>query len=141
MNGVTFDLTFFTVKCCVFIFKQKTAYEMRISDWSSDVCSSDLATSIAGSVRSHPAPKPHRPRHRPARSDRRATRPASRLRPQRHRSRARRSEERRVGKECVSPCRSRWSQYHYKKERHAMYIKQSTHRQTFKNVVLFLVIT
>src|SRR3546814_8183599 len=29
--------------CCVFFFKQKTAYEMRISDWSSDVCSSDLA--------------------------------------------------------------------------------------------------
>src|SRR3546814_3431733 len=27
----------------VFFFKQKTAYEMRISDWSSDVCSSDLA--------------------------------------------------------------------------------------------------
>src|SRR3546814_8897828 len=27
-----------------FLFKQKTAYEMRISDWSSDVCSSDLAT-------------------------------------------------------------------------------------------------
>src|SRR3546814_1836631 len=26
----------------VFLFKQKTAYEMRISDWSSDVCSSDL---------------------------------------------------------------------------------------------------
>src|SRR3546814_6305019 len=30
------------VKCCFFFFKQKTAYEMRISDWSSDVCSSDL---------------------------------------------------------------------------------------------------
>src|SRR3546814_2542596 len=32
------------VVCCrlVFFFKQKTAYEMRISDWSSDVCSSDL---------------------------------------------------------------------------------------------------
>src|SRR3546814_10105345 len=30
------------VVCCVFVFKQKTAYEMRISDWSSDVCSSDL---------------------------------------------------------------------------------------------------
>src|SRR3546814_1245500 len=30
------------VGCCVFFFKQKTAYEMRISDWSSDVCSSDL---------------------------------------------------------------------------------------------------
>src|SRR3546814_1938421 len=32
--------------CCMFVFfffKQKTAYEMRISDWSSDVCSSDLA--------------------------------------------------------------------------------------------------
>src|SRR3546814_15610332 len=28
----------------VFFFKQKTAYELRISDWSSDVCSSDLAT-------------------------------------------------------------------------------------------------
>src|SRR3546814_3381926 len=28
----------------VFFFKQKTAYEMRISDWSSDVCSSDLTT-------------------------------------------------------------------------------------------------
>src|SRR3546814_6903766 len=28
----------------VFLFKQKTAYEMRISDWSSDVCSSDLPT-------------------------------------------------------------------------------------------------
>src|SRR3546814_10047010 len=30
-----------------FFFKQKTAYEMRISDWSSDVCSSDLDTSVA----------------------------------------------------------------------------------------------
>src|SRR3546814_5400568 len=31
------------VSCCIFFFfKQKTAYEMRISDWSSDVCSSDL---------------------------------------------------------------------------------------------------
>src|SRR3546814_12929599 len=29
---------------CFFFFKQKTAYEMRISDWSSDVCSSDLGT-------------------------------------------------------------------------------------------------
>src|SRR3546814_9189356 len=37
-----------SVRCChkclyaIFFFKQKTAYEMRISDWSSDVCSSDL---------------------------------------------------------------------------------------------------
>src|SRR3546814_18262125 len=34
------------VCCGVFFFKQKTAYEMRISDWSSDVCSSDLPTAI-----------------------------------------------------------------------------------------------
>src|SRR3546814_4198930 len=31
-----------------FFFKQKTAYEMRISDWSSDVCSSDLVAGVAG---------------------------------------------------------------------------------------------
>src|SRR3546814_3684219 len=31
---------------CLFFFKQKTAYEMRISDWSSDVCSSDLLRGI-----------------------------------------------------------------------------------------------
>src|SRR3546814_2282694 len=37
--------------CVFFFFKQKTAYEMRISDWSSDVCSSDLhlAGDVAGS--------------------------------------------------------------------------------------------
>src|SRR3546814_16793809 len=34
------------VACYLFCFKQKTAYEMRISDWSSDVCSSDLTASI-----------------------------------------------------------------------------------------------
>src|SRR3546814_7518726 len=33
---------------CFFFFKQKTAYEMRISDWSSDVCSSDLKARAAG---------------------------------------------------------------------------------------------
>src|SRR3546814_2542427 len=32
--------------CVVFFFKQKTAYEMRISDWSSDVCSSDLVPDL-----------------------------------------------------------------------------------------------
>src|SRR3546814_10491928 len=38
--------------CCffVFFFKQKTAYEMRISDWSSDVCSSDLQFFAAQAV-------------------------------------------------------------------------------------------
>src|SRR3546814_2701944 len=34
----------YSVCCVLFFFKQKTAYEMRISDWSSDVCSSDLHT-------------------------------------------------------------------------------------------------
>src|SRR3546814_2500892 len=34
--------------CVFFFFKQKTAYEMRISDWSSDVCSSDLAEEQQG---------------------------------------------------------------------------------------------
>src|SRR3546814_5829398 len=32
---------------CIFFFKQKTAYEMRISDWSSDVCSSDLLVEMS----------------------------------------------------------------------------------------------
>src|SRR3546814_3651166 len=36
-----------SVVACVFFFKQKTAYEMRISDWSSDVCSSDLRHRVA----------------------------------------------------------------------------------------------
>src|SRR3546814_4618396 len=40
-----FILWFF---CVFFFFKQKTAYEMRISDWSSDVCSSDLAQRLLG---------------------------------------------------------------------------------------------
>src|SRR3546814_7794957 len=35
-------MTYLCTLCLIFFFKQKTAYEMRISDWSSDVCSSDL---------------------------------------------------------------------------------------------------
>src|SRR3546814_9581520 len=34
------------ILCVFFFFKQKTAYEMRISDWSSDVCSSDLQAQL-----------------------------------------------------------------------------------------------
>src|SRR3546814_4999865 len=34
----------------VFFFKQKTAYEMRISDWSSDVCSSDLKANLWATI-------------------------------------------------------------------------------------------
>src|SRR3546814_8754084 len=37
-----------------FFFKQKTAYEVRISDWSSDVCSSDLLKLLRGSVPAEP---------------------------------------------------------------------------------------
>src|SRR3546814_1942629 len=54
-----------------FFFKQKTAYEMRISDWSSDVCSSDLA---------EPARAPAHP-HGPERPDGRAGRAALSRRP------------------------------------------------------------
>src|SRR3546814_6255265 len=56
---------------CVFFFKQKTAYEMRISDWSSDVCSADLALRIIMrrilEGRASPI-MPHQPEHdrRPA---------------------------------------------------------------------------
>src|SRR3546814_2735295 len=48
----------------VFFFKQKTAYEMRISDWSSDVCSSDLA--IAPLLPELRRPRPAWVRARPA---------------------------------------------------------------------------
>src|SRR3546814_4019952 len=102
-----------------FFFKQKTAYEMRISDWSSDVCSSDLqhgtdqridqlllaALGLAGIVFEE--------------------KPVIRVLAHRqlvHHQLAvfvalgeivhARSEERRVGKECVSTCRSRWSPSH-----------------------------
>src|SRR3546814_1023339 len=40
------EIVWCLVVSCVFFFKQKTAYEMRISDWSSDVCSSDLAAGV-----------------------------------------------------------------------------------------------
>src|SRR3546814_7585092 len=88
--------------CWFLLFKQDTAYEMRISDWSSDVCSSDLHR--AGQRRAHPgAIDPHR------------SLDLGRIERQREVQRPRaaaRSEERRVGKECVSTCRSRWAPYH-----------------------------
>src|SRR3546814_6700034 len=95
----------------VFFFKQKTAYEMRISDWSSDVCSSDLLDRGRPDLRLQlrRCGTPGDPRlcadlpPRPA-----GLEVPGRL--------AGRSEERRVGKECVSPCRCRWSPYHYKKK-------------------------
>src|SRR3546814_1827606 len=93
-----------------FFFKQKTAYEMRISDWSSDVCSSDLADLPEGALESAYA------RMEAARQEEAKTIAAQGQRDaQIIRAGAEaqaRSEERRVGKECVSTCRSRWSPYH-----------------------------
>src|SRR3546814_4060448 len=43
---------FVGMSCCFFFFKQKTAYELRISDWSSDVCSSDLVATARATLRS-----------------------------------------------------------------------------------------
>src|SRR3546814_19735591 len=43
-----------------FFFKQKTAYEMRISDWSSDVCSSDLPHDVGALPTDRPATRLHR---------------------------------------------------------------------------------
>src|SRR3546814_6932688 len=47
-----------------FFFKQKTAYEMRISDWSSDVCSSDLTVPSDPDREDRRNPRPPRPRGR-----------------------------------------------------------------------------
>src|SRR3546814_9739995 len=45
------------INCLFFFFKQKTAYEMRISDWSSDVCSSDLKQRFTVAIAQHAAPR------------------------------------------------------------------------------------
>src|SRR3546814_3643194 len=105
----------YIVLCCFsffpfFFFKQKTAYEMRISDWSSDVCSSDL--NYRTGHRSHSDNCPAPPRFESEESSNKDTWRIAAL-PAGVAATARdRSEERRVGKECVSTCRSRWSPYH-----------------------------
>src|SRR3546814_18811983 len=76
---------------------------MRISDWSSDVCSSDLLAERFGVSRG------------PVREACRGLERSGLIRFVANRGV--RSEERRVGKECVSTCRSRWSPYHYKKKK------------------------
>src|SRR3546814_2642131 len=106
--------------CCLylvcvsfFFFKQKTAYEMRISDWSSDVCSSDLPVGMLTAARNaldctrlgrcgDPVATKACPRCVLGSDSQHAAEDTDRAR----------SEERRVGKECVSTCRSRWSPYH-----------------------------
>src|SRR3546814_8456644 len=101
-----------------FFFKQKTAYEMRISDWSADVCSSDLLDGRLEVLLQH---APGAAVARAALDDLHVGLAAGaasplpwhrRSGPAHGRPCAGRSEERRVGKECVSTCRSRWSPYH-----------------------------
>src|SRR3546814_973358 len=107
--------------CYFFFFKQKTAYEMRISDWSSDGCSSDLLRGLRAHVES--------PRARFLGADgeegleaqqlvsgadharEAGFRQAQRCEVLLALARFHRSAERRVGKECVSTSRSRWSPY------------------------------
>src|SRR3546814_1705312 len=93
------SLNFTGLVCILFVlfffFKQKTAYEMRISDWSSDVCSSDLVVGVRAQPFAHAWVQS---------GDIVLNETPDEV--------ARRSEERRVGKECVSTCRSRWSPYH-----------------------------
>src|SRR3546814_8621712 len=110
------------------VFKQKTAYEMRISDWSSDVCSSDLDGRFrAGEIDGGPKPRSGvvqrqiliallgLPRAGCARLDPNDE-PSSAFRGYPHSCSSRRiqarSEERREGQEGVSTCESRWSTYH-----------------------------
>src|SRR3546814_9782799 len=90
-GGIVLLYLLFGMLVC--FFKQKTAYEMRISDWSSDVCSSDLRRKAV----------------RRGRWGSRSVETALRIP---WVCLVTRSEERRVGKECVSTCRSRWSPYH-----------------------------
>src|SRR3546814_7190988 len=88
----------------IFFFKQKTAYEMRISDWSSDVCSSDLLHEFGHLVHAILGGDQPWARFSGFETEWDFVEAPSQL--------LERSEERRVGKECVSTCRSRWSPYH-----------------------------
>src|SRR3546814_4754350 len=106
-----------------FFFKQKTAYEMRISDWSSDVCSSDLNAPQDRVIMLNQ--KFTAQDGDPPVLYARAVVETVKIGLKRFRTVLGRntianvdiitdvrSEERRVGKECVSTCRSRWSPYH-----------------------------
>src|SRR3546814_9125410 len=104
----------------VVFFKQKTAYERRISDWSSDVCSSDLggakfSAQAAGRVRAELGATVQQSFGMAeglttftGLDEDDDTITSRQGRP----TLSARSEERRVGKECVSTCRSRWTPYH-----------------------------
>src|SRR3546814_5981735 len=100
-----------SVHVFVVFFKQKTAYEMRISDWSSDVCSSDLPFFVFGvDGDAAAAACQHFGEDRVFGDEQVAGRCAH----EHLDARSTRSEERRVWKECVHTCRARWSTMHYK---------------------------
>src|SRR3546814_18066147 len=132
MHGCFCILIFVCDLCFFFFFKQKTAYEMRISDWSSDVCSSDLMAAesggnVEGSV-SGEAKKIHGVTVIGA-SNIAALMPADTSALfSRNLFNFLRSEARRVGKECVSKCRSRWSPSQKKKK-----CRLTTHRHQLYN--------
>src|SRR3546814_17857246 len=88
---------------------------MRISDWSSDVCSSDLTITEDRSQSNTAMESPcrHRGFARTSVSKTNSMENSAWPKP----ISLKRSEERRVGKEYVSTCSSRWSPYHYKKKR------------------------
>src|SRR3546814_20919494 len=102
----------------VCFFKQKTAYEMRISDWSSDVCSSDLRIAAQQAIegarvaQEQVLNKVRIERDRLLRSQQIAQRQSIE---EAEISSRERSEESRVGKERVRTCRYRWARDHYKK--------------------------
>src|SRR3546814_5440351 len=105
--------------CLLFFFKQKTADEVRISDWSSDVCSSDLMANKESDFvgrRSTMTPEGRR-ENRKQLVGLEALDAQTRIPVGGHvvdasfkaiPVRSQRSEERRVGQECVSTGRSRW---------------------------------
>src|SRR3546814_6998740 len=102
-----------------FFFKQKTAYEMRISDWSSDVCSSDLTLSLMVSDFLSRVCVAYVSKDVPSlkelcQADKTVDDAYAQILDTIIIALANhpRSEERRVGKECVSTCRYRWSPYH-----------------------------
>src|SRR3546814_19253126 len=108
---------------------------MRISDWSSDVCSSDLPALHARMPPVQNLPQPEiEPVHLDP-VDPGPGRDARRHQPVQLSGKAdlSRSEERRVGKECVSTCRSRWSPYHYKQNNSQSNITNASRYQILRS--------
>src|SRR3546814_16210349 len=104
---------------------------MRISDWSSDVCSSDLLPCVARILKRELAEHAFAGLHAHVLRMQADRAQEAHVAQQRIAELADvdRSEERRVGKECVSTCRSRWSPYHSKKNIYSTY-NESTHITT-----------